>query len=79
MTLLEAGEKSGVGMPCGCRMGICHTGTITMNSGRIRDLRSGEEHFEPNESIQTWVTSPAVTASSTSSAVTTNVHRVRRL
>jgi ferredoxin len=55
-TLLEAGEQAGVGMPYGCRMGICHTCTITMVSGRIRDLRSGEEHFEPNESIQTCVT-----------------------
>jgi len=55
-TLLEAGEKVGVGMPYGCRMGICHTCTITMASGRIRDLRSGEEHYEPNESIQTCVT-----------------------
>jgi ferredoxin-NADP reductase len=55
-TLLEAGEQAGVGMPYGCRMGICHTCTLTMSSGRIRDLRSGEEHFEPNESIQTCVT-----------------------
>ena len=55
-TLLEAGEQVGVGMPYGCRMGICHTCTLTMVSGRIRDLRSGEEHFEPNESIQTCVT-----------------------
>jgi ferredoxin-NADP reductase len=55
-TLLEAGEKAGVGMPYGCRMGICHTCTITMSEGRVRDLRSGEEHFEPNESIQTCTT-----------------------
>jgi ferredoxin-NADP reductase len=55
-TLLEAGEQAGVGMPYGCRMGICHTCTLTMTSGRIRDLRSGEEHFEPNESVQTCVT-----------------------
>ena len=55
-TMLEAGEQAGVGMPYGCRMGICHTCTLTMVSGRIRDLRSGEEHFEPNESIQTCVT-----------------------
>ena len=55
-TLLEAWEQAGVGMPYGCRMGICHTCTLTMVSGRIRDLRSGEEHFEPNESIQTCVT-----------------------
>ncbi len=55
-TLLEAGEKAGVGMPYGCRMGICHTCTITMSKGRVRDLRSGAEHFEPNESIQTCTT-----------------------
>jgi stearoyl-CoA 9-desaturase NADPH oxidoreductase len=55
-TLLEAGERAGVGMPYGCRMGICHTCTLTMVSGRIRDLRNGEEHAEPNESIQTCVT-----------------------
>jgi ferredoxin-NADP reductase len=55
-TLLEAGEKAGVGMPYGCRIGICHTCTLTMASGRIKDLRSGEEHSDPNESIQTCIT-----------------------
>ena len=54
-TLLEAGEKAGVGMPYGCRMGICHTCTLTMISGKARDLRSGEEHAEPNEPIQTCI------------------------
>ena len=55
-TLLEAGEKAGVGMPYGCRIGICHTCTLTLASGRIKDLRNGEEHQEPNESVQTCVT-----------------------
>ena len=55
-TLLEAGEQAGVGMPYGCRIGICHTCTITMASGKIKDLRNGEEHNEPNESIQTCIT-----------------------
>ncbi len=55
-TLLEAGEQAGVGMPYGCRIGICHTCTLTMASGRIKDLRNGEEHTEPNESIQTCIT-----------------------
>ncbi len=55
-TLLEAGEEAGVGMPFGCRMGICHTCTLTMISGRVRDLRNGEEHAEPNEPIQTCIT-----------------------
>ncbi|MEO5708646.1 MAG: ferredoxin reductase [Nocardioidaceae bacterium] len=55
-TLLEAGEKAGVGMPYGCRIGICHTCTLTLASGRIKDLRNGDEHTEPNESVQTCVT-----------------------
>ncbi len=29
---------------------------ITLASGRIKDLRNGEEHLEPNESVQTCVT-----------------------
>lgn len=55
-TLLEAGEQAGVGMPYGCRMGICHTCTLTLVSGAIQDLRNGEEHHEPNEPVQTCVT-----------------------
>ena len=55
-TILEAGEKAGVGMPYGCRMGICHTCTLTLVSGRIQDLRNGEEHTEPNEYVQTCIT-----------------------
>ena len=43
-------------MPYGCRIGICHTCTLTLASGRIKDLRNGAEHFEPNESVQTCVT-----------------------
>jgi len=37
-------------------MGICHTCTLTLVSGRIQDLRNGEEHTEPNESVQTCIT-----------------------
>ena len=55
-TVLEAGEKAGVGMPYGCRIGICHTCTIVMASGRIKDLRNGEEHSDANEAVQTCVT-----------------------
>ncbi len=54
-TLLEAGEKAGVNMLFGCRMGICHTCDVPLASGRVRDLRSGEEHDNPNEYIQTCV------------------------
>jgi stearoyl-CoA 9-desaturase NADPH oxidoreductase len=55
-TVLEAGEEAGVGMPYGCRMGICHTCTLTLVSGTVRDLRNGEEYDQPNEQVQTCVT-----------------------
>jgi stearoyl-CoA 9-desaturase NADPH oxidoreductase len=55
-TVLEAGEGAGIGMPYGCRMGICHTCTLTLVSGTVRDLRNGEEYGQPNEQVQTCVT-----------------------
>lgn len=55
-TVLEAGEEAGVGMPYGCRMGICHTCTVTLVSGTVRDLRNGDEFAQPNEPVQTCVT-----------------------
>lgn len=55
-TVLEAGEEAGVGMPYGCRMGICHTCTLTLVSGKVRDLRNGDEYDSPNEPVQTCVT-----------------------
>jgi stearoyl-CoA 9-desaturase NADPH oxidoreductase len=57
-TVLEAGEEAGVGMPYGCRMGICHTCTLTLVSGTLRDLRNGDEFSQPNEQVQTCVTVP---------------------
>lgn len=55
-TVLEAGEEAGIGMPYGCRMGICHTCTLTLISGKVRDLRNGSEYDSPNEPVQTCVT-----------------------
>lgn len=55
-TVLEAGESAGVGMPYGCRMGICHTCTLTLVEGRVRDLRNGTEFDQHNEQVQTCVT-----------------------
>ncbi len=57
-TVLEAGENAGVGMPYGCRVGICHTCTVTKISGTVRDLRNGAEFDQPNEQVQTCVTVP---------------------
>jgi ferredoxin-NADP reductase len=58
-TLLEAGEKEGIQMPFGCRMGICHSCTVRMVSGAVRDLRNGEETSGENTNIQTCVTAAA--------------------
>ncbi len=58
-TVMEAGEEAGIGMPYGCRMGICHTCTLTLVEGAVRDLRSGEEISSPNERIQTCITAAA--------------------
>jgi ferredoxin-NADP reductase len=58
-TLLEAGEEAGIGMPYGCRMGICHTCTLTLVDGAARNLKTGEELVGPNEPIQTCITAAA--------------------
>ena len=58
-TLLEAGEKAGISMPFGCRMGICHTCTVRMVSGAVRDLRNGDETSGENTNIRTCVTAAA--------------------
>ncbi|AEF42221.1 Oxidoreductase [Hoyosella subflava DQS3-9A1] len=57
-TVLEAGEKVGVRMPFGCRMGICHTCVAELSEGFVRDLRSGRES-NPGERVKTCVNTPA--------------------
>lgn len=57
-TLLEAGEKAGIGLPFGCRMGICQTCVLTLQSGHTRDLRNGVEH-QAGEKVQTCVNAAA--------------------
>jgi ferredoxin-NADP reductase len=53
-SLLEAGEQVGIQMPFGCRMGICQTCVLPLESGNIRDFRSGIEHGE-GDRIQTCI------------------------
>jgi ferredoxin-NADP reductase len=53
-TLLEAGEKLGIRMPFGCRMGICQSCVLPLESGYVRDLRSGTEHGA-GDRIQTCI------------------------
>ncbi len=40
--LLDAGERAGVLMPSGCRMGICFGCATPLREGAVRDLRNGE-------------------------------------
>ncbi len=53
-SLLEAGEKVGIQMPFGCRMGICQTCVLPLEDGNVRDFRSGNEHG-PGDRINTCV------------------------
>lgn len=53
-TLLEAGEATGVALPAGCRMGICHTCIVTLLDGSVVDLRTGARH-EAGTRVQTCV------------------------
>lgn len=41
-SILDAGEKAGLNLAYGCRIGICHTCVGTLKSGKLRDLRSGD-------------------------------------
>jgi stearoyl-CoA 9-desaturase NADPH oxidoreductase len=53
-SLLEAGEQVGIQMPFGCRMGICQSCVLPLESGNIRDFRNGTEHGE-GDRIQTCI------------------------
>jgi stearoyl-CoA 9-desaturase NADPH oxidoreductase len=53
-SLMDAGEKVGIQMPFGCRMGICQSCVVGLVEGHVRDLRTGAEH-EPGNRIQTCV------------------------
>lgn len=56
--ILEAGEKAGVALPYGCRMGICHTCVGKLKAGKVRDLRTGRVHGAPGEMLRTCVNAP---------------------
>ncbi|WP_448851418.1 ferredoxin reductase [Corynebacterium sp. 335C] len=57
-TILEAGEKAGVQLPYGCRMGICATCVQQLADGHARDIRTGETHGA-GERIRVCVCVPA--------------------
>jgi len=53
-SLMDAGERVGVQMPFGCRMGICQSCVVSLLDGHVRDLRTGVEH-EPGNRVQTCI------------------------
>jgi ferredoxin-NADP reductase len=57
-SLMDAGERIGVQMPFGCRMGICQSCVVGLVEGHVRDLRTGAEH-EPGTRVQTCISAAA--------------------
>jgi stearoyl-CoA 9-desaturase NADPH oxidoreductase len=57
--LMVAGEAAGALLPNGCRMGICHTCVGKLRSGGVRDLRTGDMHDTPGQSVRTCVSGAA--------------------
>lgn len=53
-SVMDAGERAGVQMPFGCRMGICQSCVVGLVDGNVRDLRTGEIK-EPGSRVQTCV------------------------
>jgi ferredoxin-NADP reductase len=53
-SLMDAGERTGVQMPFGCRMGICQSCVVSLVEGHVRDLRTGAVH-DPGTRVQTCI------------------------
>jgi ferredoxin-NADP reductase len=56
--ILVAGERAGLVLPYGCRMGICRTCVGRLSSGHVRDLRSGKVSGQPGEIVRTCINAP---------------------
>lgn len=59
VSILVAAERAGGQLPHGCRMGICHSCIGQLQSGQVRDLRTGDIHGESGQAIRTCVNAPA--------------------
>ncbi|PTR31926.1 ferredoxin-NADP reductase [Rhodococcus sp. OK519] len=57
-SLLEQAEAAGLQPEYGCRMGICFSCTAVKRSGRTRNVRTGETHDDPDQSIQLCISAP---------------------
>jgi ferredoxin-NADP reductase len=57
--LLRVAEGAGLDPPHGCRMGICHSCTVILCRGRVRDLRNNTVTDEPGTRVQICVCAAA--------------------
>ena len=53
--LLVAGEQAGALLPHGCRMGICNSCIGRLQSGAVRDLRTGDVQHAEGQMVRTCV------------------------
>ena len=58
VSILVGGEQAGGKLEYGCRMGICHTCVGRLQTGRLRDLRTGELHGEQGQMVRICVNAP---------------------
>ncbi len=58
-SLLRAAEDAGLHPPHGCRMGICHSCTVTLRAGCVRDMRNDTLTDEPGSRVQICVCAAA--------------------
>lgn len=58
-SLLRVAEDAGLQPTYGCRMGICHSCTVTLRAGRVRDLRNNNLTDEPGSRVQICVCAAA--------------------
>ena len=56
--ILVAGERAGLDLAYGCRMGICRTCVGRLSSGRVRDLRTGKVSGQTGEIVRTCINAP---------------------
>ncbi|WP_156757178.1 ferredoxin reductase [Actinokineospora pegani] len=58
VSILVGGERAGVTLPYGCRMGICHSCVGRLRDGAVRDLRTGAVTVADGQMVRTCVSAP---------------------
>ncbi len=56
--LLRVAEDAGLAPAHGCRIGVCHSCTVRLVAGAVRDVRDGRVTVEPGAPIQLCVSAP---------------------